>query len=509
MESPCYLLNNETLHPDAVNDSLTQCQQFYDDMILGELQEFCPKMSQDPSLIRNGRSICRNRERPKRFVLVAIGVVLGVVVLTFGLAVGSLVKSIKNANNIEDLEQRNNKMNKMMRELEKQLDIREESFRFLEKSVGQLAIQTAAHEQDFLRMKQKLSSSMFIVSYVMSRLMLGQQTLKTANRLWKDGKLSEEMFDFFNITLPCENCRIKLSNPISCSMTNDRRQVYLRISVPVENKDVHVLKADAFKLMARTNLTTCSLSYVGPPKLIVNLKNDCTYAINSRYTSDTDLSLIPKHGCRPGRVMPNNTKYFAKDHCVKRQEGDEKDFVQVKLFIDRNIVFCPERIFEVNGRSQLCPDLPFYVPANVSFKINNVEYQTHRLYVEQQVKVDPLLTFRANHDLSPKIRLDEIIEDIQRTEKALSKADEHRITDFDDYIDVGPSHYIAITLSILLLILIIGFVVYHYQNKRRKMRGRITIRARRKMPEPEGETEAAYIDLEDVSNEMPSAPTGP
>ena len=119
--------------------------------------------------------------------------------------------------------------------------------------------------------------------------------------------------------------------------------------------------------MARTNTTTCSVSYIGPPKLIVNLKNDCTYAINTRFTSDTDLSLIPKRGCRPGTVMPNNTKYFAKDHCNIRQDGDERDFVQVKHFIDRNIIFCPESRFEMNGRVQLCPSLPFYIPANVSF----------------------------------------------------------------------------------------------------------------------------------------------
>ena len=230
MESPCYLLNNETLHPDAVNESLTQCQQFYDEMILGELQKFCPKLRQDTH-VRPGRSIDRYKERPKRFVLIAAGAVLAVIVLTFGLAVASLVKSIKNSNNIEDLEQRNNKLNKMVRELERQLDIREEALRYLEKSVTKLASQSAAHEQDFLRMKEKLSSSMFIVSFLMSRLMQGQQILRNANRLWQQGKLSEEMFDFFNITLPCENCRISLSTPVSCMMTNDRQQVHLRINV--------------------------------------------------------------------------------------------------------------------------------------------------------------------------------------------------------------------------------------------------------------------------------------
>ena len=261
--------------------------------------------------------------------------------------------------------------------------------------------------------------------------------------------------------------------------------------------------------MARTNETTCSLSYVGPPKLIVNLKNDCTYAINSRYTSDTDLSLIPKHGCRPGRVMPNNTRYFAKDHCVKRQPGDEADFVQVKHFIDRNIIFCPGSKFEMNNRVQTCPDLPFYIPANVSFKVNDEEYQSHRMYVQRQVHVDPLLTFRANHDLSPRIKMDEILEDIRRTEKALSQADEHRISNFDGYIDVSPSHYIVITMFVLFLLSILGFFVYRYQQKKRKMRGRITIRAHRTAPPPNGDPEAAYISLEDVSHEMPSAPSAP
>src|SRR5258706_193246 len=104
--------------------------------------------------------------------------------------------------------------------------------------------------------------------------------------------------DFFNITLPFgKRCPYRLASPLKCTLNVERTRLRLNFNQPNISRAVHVLHADAFRIMARTESQTCTIAYNGPETVIFSERENCVNPYHTDYTSRSDLLLIPNKGC--------------------------------------------------------------------------------------------------------------------------------------------------------------------------------------------------------------------
>lgn len=262
-------------------------------------------------------------------------------------------------------------------------------------------------------------------------------------------------------------------------MGEKKDRILLRFNAPLINNTVHVLKSDAFKLMARTSTNkTCTVVYNGPTKLVFSENENCIYPLNTHHTSSSDLVLIPNSGCKPGNILPKTTKYFISDFCVQKHENDKEDFIQVKHYHDANYVYCPESQITIDGKTRPCPSKPFLIPSKTTFKINDLQYTAERMYVEYTAKSDPIMSFRANWDLQPTLRLEEIIKDIEESELRLKKSNEFKVDEFGNGTNLYTSSLAILSLGLFICLMILLIVItYRKLFVKKKSSNSITIQA--------------------------------
>lgn len=369
-------------------------------------------------------------------------------------------------------------MSGMVRRLQKQNDLSGDALLKLQESVRQMAQEIYEHELDYTNLKERLADSMFTISYIMGRLMMGNRILKQTSRMWKEKKLNAEFMDFFNFSMPCgDKCPINLATPISCAMNNEEDQIHIQFEAPHLNDTVHVLKSDSFELMARSSRNkTCSIKYTGPKTAIYSEKENCIYPLHSRYVSSNDLFLIPNRGCRSEKRLPNSTNFYSAESCVERQPKDEEDFIQIKHYDNANYIYCPESRIKIMEKIRPCPNQPFQIPLNTAFELNDFLYTADKMYVEYKAHSDPIMSFRANWDLQPTIRLNEIVAGIDKSEVLLNQSRQLRVP---EVVNGHQTSILTIILSILLIacLLIIILLIYYFYKKNDGSSIRITARA--------------------------------
>ncbi|CAG7827867.1 unnamed protein product, partial [Allacma fusca] len=125
--------------------------------------------------------------------------------------------------------------------------------------------------------------------------------------------------------------------------------------------------------------------------------------VNVKTPTTHDLIISPSRGCKPTASFSKEARYFAVSHCVKSQDLDEYDFIQIKPHHGLYYIYCPQSNFTIEGREEVCPNDVFTIPLSANFKINDLEFEGSRINLFHQEVVDPMFTVRTNWHLQPSI----------------------------------------------------------------------------------------------------------
>jgi hypothetical protein len=332
--NPCEILTSDIAHHDLAANAREKCNKIYTEMFVNEVENLCPK-----------KTFTGNIYRIERAIPLLIGAVWGVITLSAGLGVAGTVISALNMASIGriqtklDLEKEQLEMlSSSLEWSQKQMDELRSNFN---DAMGQMQVQQA--DQDEL--KNKFISTNFAISYLTTRLMMGQEILRESVRQWKQGKVYAPLMDYFNFTMPCgDDCPLYLSQAQKCELSEDGTKLYIDFSAPIINQTLQLIEADPFDLMLRRKNSTCTVRYIGNRNLLVSTTENCIYTVNVNRHFTHDLLVSPAHGCRPNTNSTEETKHFVVDHCQSQHELDYYDFVQIKPHHSQFYVYCPESI---------------------------------------------------------------------------------------------------------------------------------------------------------------------
>lgn len=360
IKSPCELLTNETVHSGLLNATKIRCDELFDQYIMRNLETLCPK-STFTHLV--GRE---KRFAPFVYIIGAIAVV--VVVVVGELSIVSLVKSSQNSNRMDTIEAAQEELQQQLKKLQDQVNLNRDQIQKLTENFNNAIRNLEILQDDHDQVVGKLPGFSFAISYITTRLQMGEDIIKQSLRMWKRGKLNPRLLDFLGVALECgDNCPIEKAIPRRCQMEHSGSRVHLEFTVPVINKSLIVVEAEPFTLMKKGENRTCKLVYDGPPHAIVSIADHCVFAVPVRHLSPDDVLLAPRTECKTLEDADHETKYFVERSCVATRKDTHLDYVQVKQFYDKFKVYCPGSTLTIGGRSMPCPTNIFILPIEVSY----------------------------------------------------------------------------------------------------------------------------------------------
>ncbi|RWS06308.1 Retrovirus-related Pol polyprotein from transposon 412-like protein, partial [Dinothrombium tinctorium] len=192
--SPCYVFEDESLGDMVVAKNLKDwCEDLFNTQIIENIKEICPLENFDDHHVYG-------KVRNKRFVVVG-AILIGAAVI-FGLSVWATVRTSKNAKDIKNLQKEVNELTKISRKHAKEIaqlrvDLTEvaNNLENLTKTVKNLV-------KDFTDLRSIVNKGIVLVSRIASHFEFASRQIKSFSNSWKIGKITQEFFDLFNITLP-------------------------------------------------------------------------------------------------------------------------------------------------------------------------------------------------------------------------------------------------------------------------------------------------------------------
>jgi hypothetical protein len=221
----------------------------------------------------------------------------------------------------------------------------------------------------------------------------------------------------------------------------------MKFIVPMVNGTLKLVEADPFTLLHKRGNQTCSIFYTGPKNAIVSSSDDCVYATD---VQRRDLIVAPTENCREFNYSPETSRYFELDSCRDSHPGDEKDFVQVKVFNTHYHVYCFGSEMTIGGITKPCTRVPFLLPLSANFKINNQLYGGREYHEEHHEKLDPIFSTRTNWHLNPNLDLDDLVKALDYVEKKMTSPVE------SDGRDRTKSHFPWFIAIIVILTITFG-----------------------------------------------------
>lgn len=328
--NPCSLLTSEILHTDITRIAQIKCEEIYKTHFIKELAEMCP-VDYGVTTHHAAHSIS------KRFITV-IGILIIAAVVVVGSAV-ALGLSIANRVSIEGLKSTQAQQAELIEQLEGRLNITNIAVRKLQTDFNTMVDEFEKHTEDFDELKMKQTSTNFAISFITSRMVLAKQIIIEARRQWKQKKVHAGLMDYFNLTLPCgDDCPLNLAKSRNCRFHENLQDLYMEFDVPRIDRNLQLLEVDQFKLMMRKENQTCSLIWTGPTHIIVNGKDGCVNSVNLKNQARHDLILSPDSGCEKP-LTDNENQHFGIGRCELTQEGDERNFIQVKPYHGMNYIY--------------------------------------------------------------------------------------------------------------------------------------------------------------------------
>ena len=418
LENPCAIFNLNTTHELVVKSSLRNCNKIYNQLIIDKLESMCD--TEHPSDSLNTRN--------KRILPAMLGTLVIAAIAFVGV---SVTADISAHNQISELRSIGQMQATKIENMQSRIDLHGLATKDLRQSVEQIATDLYLHEQNYNTYVSKMTDTSFAISFIISQLVIGNKALKETERQWKNQKLAPEFLEFFKITLPCSDlCPVQLAYAKGkCQFDKANNRVSIRFNTPYVDHTRHLLKADPFVMLRTATDRTCRIKYTGPTQAIVANNSNCVQPLMFDYQSKSDIVLEHDGQCVSERKFSNTTRYFQVDgNCEPTKSSDHLDYVQIKYLNGANHVYCAYSNITIDGQTDICPNLPFLVPASTSFLINGHRYTARTIDIEDTFKLDPSLSFKINNQLRPTLNLDNIKTQLENVDKLLEQSKRSHIT---------------------------------------------------------------------------------
>ncbi|OXA45286.1 hypothetical protein Fcan01_19895 [Folsomia candida] len=357
--------------------------------------------------------------RVRRVVPIVVGWIFLSVAASAGIGIGGYAIHKTDQLEVSQLE-----IERTLDDMERKAQITSEELIFLKGEVKKLSVTVNSLIDDTNSFKERSILVQYIVSYIISRLLVGRGVVQHTRTLWRKHKMDDSFFDFMNITLPCDaNCPLEYGEFKRCSMNGDGNALTLEFAVPIVNTNLTMLQADAFFLMVKEKGRTCTATYHGPRHAIISLGEDCIYSVA---LGQKDM-LVPSASCISQSRHFNDVYKMTK--CMESKEGDESDFIQVKTYNNMFHIYCPGLEFMYGSqRNVKCPNHVFKLPLTGTFTLNNITYKGQAINLVYNEKEDPLMMEKLAWHLTPSVKWDEL----NRTMELLTPLDENHWYRFND-----------------------------------------------------------------------------
>ncbi|OXA42481.1 hypothetical protein Fcan01_22684 [Folsomia candida] len=300
----------------------------------------------------------------------------------------------------------------------------------------------------------------------MSGLTIGTPIIKAGARDFKRGFVSPLLFDYLNISLPCETttCQMEHATADGCGFTaKDGNALEMEISIPTIDPNMTLVVVDPFDFIVQTENQTCRASYTGPTTAVLS-PSGCPVALNVKITGAYELVYAATQECLPDKE--EDRSHFRINSCKTRRPGDEKELIQVKSHHGFLYIYCWKSQITIENQLQPCPEEVFILPVGTRFQINEKDFVGSVVNIIHQESPDPAFTIKTNHHLNPRLNMSELMRDPMLTHIFNPHAEGHRFgTDDHGHLMIG----LLVGLLIIIGILVVVIILCYYCNRKVKV----------------------------------------
>jgi hypothetical protein len=194
------------------------------------------------------------------------------------------------------------------------------------------------------QIQSTLPTALIVMSKLGAQFVLTRNLLYEISGKWENKKIDSQLFNVFNLTLPCERqCPLKYAQPKSCSVDESKNLIVYHFDLRVTQPRAHVLAADPFILIFvdESSNTMCSREYARPNLVVYDELLDCIVPTKgSNLDFANDLILKPDETYCNKRQVKAMDKYWVQKQCDRLDRLLEDDVVQVKSAGDSNFIYC-------------------------------------------------------------------------------------------------------------------------------------------------------------------------
>lgn len=297
---------------------------------------------------------------------------------------------------------------------------------------------------DFYRSQLDLPRLISFTAETSSKLAVIGWQLEEGIRKWKDGRISSQLLQALNVTLPCgERCPLRLAEPLS--WTRDGTTLTLIIVAALVDMDRHSLDAEPFTLTEDEGNQTCYYKYEGVEHVSVmkNETHNCSLTVTEN-VYETLLTSTGKQPCSHSESHP-----WIKKEC----RANAKLMPDIKRLGATNIIYCRGMTIEHGGLPKVpCPKFAFTLSVKQSFLIGNYSFTGMETTINSNQEVNMHLQNKVNTQLHPGLDPYNFIP--KSGDIDLSKS----LVRVDMIIDSGKGWIIMITALTLVAVVLIVFI---------------------------------------------------
>ena len=452
--SPCNLLSDPQLLPFGSQAPLFNwCNtSFYADFIK-PVRNMCPRIQRKSS----GTEIHRSK---RVIALLGLGAIVIGAAASIGLSSVAMAKTSSLEDKFDSFEDQNRILMENLKQVLENDNVEKLALKRLKGEISQMSDYVNKISQDVGQLQKTLPTALIIMSKLGAQFSLTRNLLFEVSRKWRENELDPQLFQVFNVTLPCEgSCPLKFAKPKSCEWDEENGIIIVKFDLRVTQPKAHVLAADPFMLaeVNKTSMTWCAQEYSGPNLVVYDETLDCLVPTKgSNLDFANDLILKPDETYCQKRQVIASDKYWERKRCEPLNGVLEDDTVQVKNAGAQNYVFCHP--FKVKLYDKLaaveCPNYVFSLPSNKSFRIGRFTYNANQINLKNQLIFAEDLSQRINFQISPKVGLLNLTDDFRSLDNLVDKID----TESREYV-FSDLHWTITTGAILILCAIL-FGIY-------------------------------------------------
>jgi hypothetical protein len=404
-ESPCKIFSELMINEKSSNELRDWCESEFKSNFIEPLSQFCTNVGSKDSP-KFGLM------REKRFIFVGAIALFTIisVVASVGIGASSLSENLSVRNRISSIEEESLIAIKNIKELRQNAKIEKQIFDQFNRMLNNITNEVLEIRNDLHIIKETTPKAMRAISLITTKLHHTKNVLSEIGRDFKKGKLNYKFLDLFNYTVNCgENCPHEFWTPLNCNHDELRQMLIVRYTMKIINPKLHVMGADSFDLITKIHengqTKLCHSVYNGPTGVLFDEVNHCIKPIKGKPSESTNLILVPKEAqCTSNEHTFSNSKYWTRGNCEDRESMDAHEIVQIKHARQYNYIYCASLNITIFNRLIPCPNEVFILPANTSFKIQDMEYEAQQLNLHTELHFVPMWSYAINHVIDPHMR---------------------------------------------------------------------------------------------------------